>query len=175
MANIPSPQVFVVPSHHIMWNKGGLEGMSTKDAVISLSLLNLEYWELIFAFPEAVWTLEALEIANSLLPLCLPSCVLPSGCDVKCSSATVTGSYGGRRVSVSTGVYAIPSRAPFLGSALAPALCTQLILPQDRLCLHGFSPHLYPSMTPTSGLSPELQICLSNCLLNRAPWGPKGT
>lgn len=72
VASRPSPQYSRSPAT-IVWNKGGFEGISTKDAVISLSLLSLEYWELIFSFPEAAWTLEALEIAKSLLLLCFSS------------------------------------------------------------------------------------------------------
>ena len=46
--------------------------MMAKDAVISRSLLSLECRELSFVFPEAAWTLEALEVATSLLLLCFP-------------------------------------------------------------------------------------------------------
>lgn len=46
-----SPQVFGVPSHHFLWNKGGLEEISTEDVVISLSLLSLELQELVLALP----------------------------------------------------------------------------------------------------------------------------
>lgn len=67
---------------------------STKDAVISFSVLILEYWELTAALPEAAWTLEACEIANSLILFCFPPVLLPSGRGVKCSLGTVTGSCG---------------------------------------------------------------------------------
>lgn len=57
----PSPKYPGSPApNHILWNKGGLSGISTKYAVTSLSLLSLEYQELDSAFPEAVgsWKLS---------------------------------------------------------------------------------------------------------------------
>lgn len=102
VAPIPEPPVFGVPGHHLLWNKGGLAGVITEDAVILLSLLSLECRELVCTFAEAAWTPEALT-GQLLLPV-LSSPWLPSGCDVKCSRGWPPGSRGGRRVSVSTGV-----------------------------------------------------------------------
>ena len=81
MATIPEPPVFGVPGHHLLWNKGGHAGMITKDAVISLSLLSLECRELVCAFAEAAWTLEALTW-QLLLPV-LSSRWAAGGCDAK--------------------------------------------------------------------------------------------
>ena len=91
VATPPAPSVWGPRPPCSVEQGGGLAGVITKDAVISLSLLSLKCWELGFAFPEAAWTLEAHETASSLLRV-LSSTVLPSSCDVKGSSVTATGS-----------------------------------------------------------------------------------
>lgn len=91
--------------------------MSTKDVVISHSLLGLEYRELIFASPEAAWIPEALETANSLLLLGSPPCdwdVVPFGdCHGPCG-----------RGCLSAQGLCHSERGSLPGLARAPALCT---------------------------------------------------
>lgn len=53
-----SPAVTVEPRRP--WDDV-LTSPSTKDTVISLSMLILEYWELTVAFPEAAWTRKPLK------------------------------------------------------------------------------------------------------------------
>lgn len=145
MASRPSPQVFGVSSHHILWNEGGPEGMSPRGAVFSLSV-EPGVVGAHFCLCRGCLTLGAFGIANALLLCAFPPSVLPGGCEVLSDDCH-------RFLWREEGVSA-PGRRQGSLSALGPAA-------SGSTCLHGFSPYPSPRMAPTSGLSPERRICVS--------------
>ena len=150
MASIPSPQVFGVPSYHILWNEGGLKGMSANDVVISSSLLSLENPELILPFLRLPAPWKPLKPQSPF-----SSCAFPLCC-VKCVLLTVTGSWGGRRVVSALGYVPHPvGLLPWLGSSPWVLHLTYPSTGPPLLAWLSSSP-TSPSVTPTSGLSPEL-------------------